>query len=125
MPNSITLPIQEENSSVDAEKVVVWAQGFDGVDAHIVWNYIPIGDGMERGDLNGVTIQWAHEDTTLEPAVLGDATIEFVDRDGDEQSIGVQYVDVPALVAPTATEAVHVRPGQTITRTKNGFEVTE
>jgi len=124
MPNSITLPIQEENSSVDAEKVVAWAHGFEGVDAHVVWNYIPIGDGMERGALNGVTVQWAHYDATLEPAVIKDAAIDFVDREGDEQSITVQYIDTPALVAPTATEAVHVRPGQTIARTKNGFEVT-
>jgi len=124
MPNSITLPIQEENSTVDAEKVVAWATQVEGVDAHIVWNYIPIGDGMERGDLNGVTIQWAHEDTTLEPAQLIDTIVEFTDRDGDDWEYPVQLIGVPAVVAPTATKAVHVRPGQTITRTKNGFEVT-
>jgi len=124
MPNSITLPIQEENSTVDAEKVVAWATQFDGVDAHIVWNYIPVGDAVERGDLNGVTVQWDHTLATLEPPVIGDVTVYFEDRDGNEEAIPVQYIETPAVTAPTAADAVHVRPGQTITRTKNGFEVT-
>ena len=60
--DSIHLPAREDNSTVDAEKVVAWARKFPGVDAHIILNYITPGTGESvPGSLNGVTIQWDHD----------------------------------------------------------------
>lgn len=92
MTDTFKFPKREDNSTEDAEKVVAWARKFKGVDAHIVIDYISVGNGAGGtmsvpGALNGVTLQWDHDD------------------DG------------------VADGAIHARPGSTITRTANGFEV--
>lgn len=124
MTDSISLPVREDNSTEDADRVAEWARAFKGVEAHVVFDYVQVGDQLEPGGVNGVTIQWAHHEEVLEPESLADFEIEFTDRDGDDQVVVAQKVDTPAVFAPVADEAVHVRPGQTGTRTRTGFEVS-
>lgn len=88
MVDSITLAVRDDNSADDAEKIVVWARKHKGADAHIVFDYMIQGNVGVKGALNGVTVQWDHND------------------DG------------------VADNAVHVRPGQTVTRAGDGFVVS-
>jgi len=89
MADTTTLATADNGSdaTVAAERVVTWAHGFKGADAHIVYDYIPVAGGAIPGALNGVTIQWDHDD---------DGIADF---------------------------AVHVRPGGTVTKTSDGFQV--
>jgi len=107
MTDSMTLTVTDNGSdaTVAAERVVAWVRAIKGsdADAHIVYDYIPVAGGAIPGALNGVTVQWAH--------------VEAVIQETPERE--------PNIVAPVASEAVHVRPGQTITHTKDGFEVSE
>jgi len=93
MNSTFELIKREDNSAEEAEKLVAWVRKVKGADAHIVFDYIPMGD-PERGPveyvigaLNGVTVQWDHDD------------------DG------------------VADGAIHVRPGGVVTRLDAGFSV--
>lgn len=93
MTSTFELVKRDDNSAEDAEKLVEWVRKVKGADAHIVFDYIPLGD-PERGSveyvagaLNGVTVQWDHDD------------------DG------------------VADGAIHVRPGGIVTRLAVGFVV--
>ena len=124
---SITLEVRDDNSTEDAERVVAWARGFKGADAHIVFDYIDVGAEREPGALNGVTIQWGHEPLELVPPVMGEDSFEFEFEDLDDVTqvaiVVTPRVETPAVTAPAATFAVHVRAGGTVRRVGVGFEV--
>jgi len=98
------------DAQVAAETVVDWVTSFDDdAEAHIVYDYILI-DATDSapaeyvlGALNGVTVQWSHREAILAETPEGEENV----------------------TATIAAEAVHVRPGQTLTRTADGFEVSE
>ena len=78
MSKTFEFPKRDDNSSEDAEKLVKWATQFDGVDAHIVFDYITdsLGNSM-RGALNGVTLQWDHDGAHRSPLSVAMATSRF------------------------------------------------
>lgn len=104
MPNSFTL---ESAEPADVEALIKWVTRHPGVEAFPVYDYVALevpdrrGADAVPGALNGVTVQWDVEDQLI------------LETPADEENI----------VHPVAASAVHVRVGDTISVSTNGFEV--
>lgn len=107
--NEFTLAENANMFTDAAAQLVAWAESFGDVDAHLVYSYIQEGSSdhgnlrMVPGAFEGVTIQWS---------IFWDPT-----------SAGTR--DQPGDPSRVAAFAVHVRPGQTVIRTSDGFEVAQ